>query len=431
MPDGRPDGAWLRSQRQARDWDVPEMARQLAAAAGSNRGGLPDHDGLVHYIRRWERGVIAISERYWLLYKRAFGLASAGRELAQLPVLPLNLGMAHVMLPGEAGAEEEDVDRREFGLAAMGLLAGTLVEPGRVPAAVDASHLHELRSSATAIWTRDRLVGGSAQLREAVTCYTTARAMLDYSSYTSTVGAELQALTSELASCTGFAAHDAGHQPLARTLLTEGAMLAAGDPLLTARAYGLLALQSNALAVADAGRAREALRFLDMAEAAARHEPSPRIHALIWMRRAAADGILADDVNARRAIANARRELDRGEHPADPHWTVFVDNTEVTAHEAMARLGQGKPEAAAALFREVLADPDLPPRNRALYTAQLAASLEAAGDRTEAISAGLRVLTAVEGTVRSARVLRELRPVRQATGPGGEFATRFDSAVAS
>jgi len=74
MPEGRPDGAWLRSQRQAHGWDVPEMARRLAAAAGSNRGGLPDHDGLVHYIRRWERGAIALSERYWLLYKRALAL---------------------------------------------------------------------------------------------------------------------------------------------------------------------------------------------------------------------------------------------------------------------------------------------------------------------------------------------------------------------
>jgi hypothetical protein len=135
------------------------------------------------------------------------------------------------------------------------------------------------------LWTRDRLIGGSAQLREAVTRYTTARAMLDYSSYTSTIGAELQLVTSELAVCAGFAAHDADHQPLARTLLTEATLLAAGDTLLSARAYGLLALQSNALAVADQGRAREALRFLDMADAAARHEPSPRVHALEGYRK--------------------------------------------------------------------------------------------------------------------------------------------------
>jgi hypothetical protein len=436
------DGRKLHDWRRSRGWDVPKMARQLRRAACEAQESVAAHDGLIRMIRDWERGKHTLTERYELLYAAALGVepaclangparSGARRDLAQLPVLPLNLRMAHVMLPESAGAEEEDVDRREFGLAMVGLLAGTLVTPTGVPAAVTTEHLRDLRATATSIWTRDRLIGGSAQLREAVTRYTTARAMLDYSSYTSTIGAELQLVTSELAVCAGFAAHDADHQPLARTLLTEATLLAAGDTLLSARAYGLLALQSNALAVADHGRAREALRFLDMADAAARHEPSPRVHALIWMRRANACGILDDDANVRRSIANARRELDRGDHPADPRWAGFVDSTEVTAHEAIARLGQGKPKAAAGLFRDVLADADLPPRNRALYTAQLAACLHAAGDQNEAIDAGLQVLDALEGTVRSARVLHELRPVRQATDSSGEFAARYDTALAS
>ena len=434
----RADGATLRAWRRSRGWDVPEMAQRLIR--GAREAGVPvaTHTGLVQMIYAWERGDHLLTERYELLYAAALGAGpdqladgpvalDAGHDLAQLPLPSLNLGRAD----GIAGAEEEDVDRREFGLAAMGLLAGTLLPPAGIPATVTAAHIRELRASATTIWTRDRLVGGSAQLREAAARYKAARAMLDHSSYTGTVGAELQEVTSELAACAGFAAYDAGQQPLARMLLAEAALLAAGDPLLSARAYGLLALQSNALAVANTGRAREALRFLDLADAAARHEPSPRIHALIWMRRAAASGILGDDVTIRHAIANARRELDRGDHPADPQWTGFVDNTEVTAHEAMARLNQGKPGTAAVLFREVLCDPGLPPRNRALYTAQLAASLQAAGDRAEAVGAGMQVLAALEGTVRSARVLRELRPVRQAADPGDEFAARYDTALAS
>lgn len=79
----------------------------------------------------------------------------------------------------------------------------------------------------------------------------------------------------------------------------------------------------------------------------------------------------------------------------------------------------------------MLCDPDLPPRNRALYTAQLAASLHAAGDPAEAIGAGMRVLTALEETVRSARVLHELQPIRQSADPGGEFAARYDTALVS
>lgn len=67
----------------------------------------------------------------------------------------------------------------------------------------------------------------------------------------------------------------------------------------------------------------------------------------------------------------------------------------------------------------------------ASYTAQLAASLHAAGDRGQAFGEGMRVLSALEGTVRSARILHELHPVRQAAAPGGEFAARYDTALAS
>lgn len=67
------DGRWLRQQRQARGWDVPEMARRLAGSAGVSRGELPDHESLVRYVRRWESGG-GVSERYRLLYARAFGL---------------------------------------------------------------------------------------------------------------------------------------------------------------------------------------------------------------------------------------------------------------------------------------------------------------------------------------------------------------------
>jgi hypothetical protein len=69
----RVDGRWLREQRQARRWDVAEMARRLADAATDSRGDLPDHECLVRYIRRWESGS-GVSERYRLLYAKAFGL---------------------------------------------------------------------------------------------------------------------------------------------------------------------------------------------------------------------------------------------------------------------------------------------------------------------------------------------------------------------
>ena len=67
-------GAWLREQRRSRGWDVPQMARQIARAAGDNRGALPSKECLLVYIRRWERGGVGVSERYMLLYCGAFGI---------------------------------------------------------------------------------------------------------------------------------------------------------------------------------------------------------------------------------------------------------------------------------------------------------------------------------------------------------------------
>jgi transcriptional regulator with XRE-family HTH domain len=442
MPDI--NGEILRAWRRSHGWDVPEMARQLRRIA---RGQIADHDGLVRMIRDWERGRHKLTERYELLYAAAFRVnpdllgggpapTLASPDLAQPPALSFTLGMTGVTLSDAiGGTEETDVDRRAFNIAALGLLAGTLAPSGPAPATVTASDTRRLREIADGMWAKDWTVGGNALLRDAIKQYTNARGMLDHSSYTASVGLELQALAAELAACAGFTAFDAGVPALARGLLSESSLLAGstGDPVPTAHAYALLALQSTSLASSTGrtGPAREALRFLDQAADAARHEPSPRLHATICMRRATASALLGDAIEARKNITGARRELDRGDHPADPDWAGFVTPSEITAHEAMAAFSQGQPTTAANLFRDVLADDALPSRNRALYRARLAMSLHAAGDRAEAVSEGLRVLPLLEGPVRSARTLHQLRPVRQGAAPDSEFAARFDAAARS
>jgi len=437
------NGETLRAWRRSKSWDVPEMARQLRRAARDEH--IAAHDGLIRMIRDWERGKHKLTERYELLYVAALGIepdqlaggpAAKESDLAQLPVLSFTLGMTDVMLPDASGSlEEGDVDRRAFNIAALGMLAGTLAPPGLTPTAVSAADTRRLRQIARDMWPRDWAAGGNAVLRDAVRHYASARAMLDHGSYTATVGRELQAACAELAACAGFNAFDAGMQPLARSFLTESALLAGsvGDPVLTAHAYALLALHSTSLGALSGhrGAVREALRFLDQAADTARHEPSPRFHATIFMRRATASALLGDNVEVRRSIASARREFDRGGHPADPPWIGFVTASEITAHEAMAQLSHGKPETAAMLFRDVLADQGLPPRNRALYQARLATSLHAAGEHAQAVSEALEVLPVLEGPVRSARTLHQLRPVRQDAPADSEFAARFDAAARS
>src|SRR6266700_3654875 len=117
----RTDGPVLRAWRRVRGWDVPEMARQLRGAARELRQPAAEHGGLVRMVYSWERGDHDVSERYALLYAKALGVSPD--DLASGPVKP---GVSS-LLP-VAGSEDGDdpVDRREFGIAAMGLLAGRL-----------------------------------------------------------------------------------------------------------------------------------------------------------------------------------------------------------------------------------------------------------------------------------------------------------------
>lgn len=70
-------GSWLRAQRQARGWNASEMARQLRGAAKASGDVLPGNQTLVTYLRRWEHGQIAPSERYTLHYCIALGIDAA------------------------------------------------------------------------------------------------------------------------------------------------------------------------------------------------------------------------------------------------------------------------------------------------------------------------------------------------------------------
>ena len=80
-------GQWLRDQRQARGWSVPQMARKLRESGTCAGDILPSPDCLATMIRRWERGS-GISERYQLHYCRVF------------QIQPENFGDPSVLRPG-------------------------------------------------------------------------------------------------------------------------------------------------------------------------------------------------------------------------------------------------------------------------------------------------------------------------------------------
>ncbi|MEV7013045.1 helix-turn-helix transcriptional regulator [Streptosporangium sp. NPDC051022] len=335
----------------------------------------------------------------------------------------------------ENAVGEEGMDRREFAAMASGLALGSVLSQTPPPERIDQPHVRHLKECLKRLRRADRTVGGAVLQHQARELFSRARVMLDESDYTECVGRELMVVTADLGVVAAWLAYDSGDQHLARALYGEAALLAGGvgDDEVLVHVYANMAQQATHLArtTGRRGTAREALRFADRAADAARHLPSPALHALIALRQALAHAQLGDAVAFRAAIGRARREVDRGHHDSDQTWTAFVSHSEITGYEAMGAVQLGHLDTAAALYREVLADPCRSPRDLAYYRARLAAALCAAGDGHGALVEGVLIVRDLGDRLTSVRVLNELRPVRQTAAASleAEFCQLFDAAA--
>lgn len=430
-------------------WDSEPMRRALASldlaavvAIVRAATGLSQMD-LANLVTGWSQSTVSLIERrrrdtlYDVRELLRFADAIA---LPREALLPLLLGDPDATLEVDDGVElagvSMELDRRTFnGLAAGAAVSLALpAHAYEVPDQVDAAHVRYLRACVARLRSRDQNIGGGAILRQAISQFGRARKMLDESDYSESIGRQLLQVAADAGLCAGWLAYDHGDQTLARRLYAEAELLASssGDAELAVHVYANMAMQSTHLARTNGqrGLAREALRLAQRARDAAHYEPSPRLKALIGLRQATAHAQLGDEVAFRSSITAARHALDRGPHPADPSWAVFVTPAEVTGHEGMGLVRLGSPAHAAALFRDVLDDSAVLPRNRACYQAYLAGALFDEGDRNEAITQGLEVLSVLGGDLTSGRPLDALEPVRAAAEQSSaeEFCVRFDAA---
>jgi transcriptional regulator with XRE-family HTH domain len=429
--DGYTAAAWMWDSQLLRDalaqLDLPAVVAIFRASAGLSQQQLGDITG-------WSQGTLSFFEngqRETLYDIRELLRFADAVEMPREALLPLVLGRPDAALPddwfGEVtlaglGVQEEtdvDVDRRTFGGITAGAAAAMAFPEITVPAKVGASHIRYLQICVDNLCRQDQTVGGAALLRQALRQWQRARRMLDESDYSEVVGQELLRVTGNLATRTGWLAFDAANVPLARRLYSEAWLLAAhsNDHTLQAHVLDLSSMLTSHLARAGgAGRglSRESLRLADHAADVARHQPIPRLHALIALRRADAVSLLGDKPAFQAAIARARRELDRGARDDDPPWIQFVDESEIASQEAKGHHNLGDPKTASAFHRQSLDVPGISRRNRACGQAQLAGALADSGDVSEAVREGLSVLPTLSAGVTSIRTLNYLRPVRVA-----------------
>jgi hypothetical protein len=368
-------------------------------------------------------------------------------DMPREALLPLVLGRPDVTLVAadgtRVGAEKAGaaaVDRRSFHGLAAGVALGGIAPGAAAPDRVDMAHVRYLRAGLGRLRTGYQDVGGGAVLAEARGLFFRAKSMLDDSDYTGSVGRELLVVAAEIGEVAGWAAYDQDDARLSRRLYTEAEQLASAsdNAEVSMHAYTNMAQLSTHIArsTGQRGPAREALRFLDRAAEVVRHEPSPKLHALVALRASDAYAELGDERACLAALAKVRRELDRGPHPADPAWAAFVTPAEATGfeasgYEAVARVRGLTCDRASRLYRAVLDDSGGSRRDRTYYRSRLARSLLADGDRTQAIHEGLSVLPDLGERIVSTRVLNELRPVRAAAEKAAaeEFCARFDAAA--
>jgi len=409
--------------------NLPAVPGIVRAACGVSQKDLATMTGwseavLSYYARGIRDGMYDI--RTVLQFADAVGMPRAA-------LLPLVFADADVSLTSGplngAGAERSRP-------------GGHPVEPGlpvalpavSAPRRASSAHIRYWQACADGLYARERSVGGTVLLPLAMQQWRRARLAAREDGGGDT-GIRLLAAAGELALCTGWIALDAGQLPLAQSLFEEARELAAGSGDVVLGVHVLANQSMLHLELARTGPSREparqALRLAFQAQDEGRYLPVPRLHALIALWHASAAALLGDKAAFQKAVAQARRELDRGPEDEDPpEWLRFVDHAEITGTEARGWLYLSDPGRSAVLFRKVLAS-RLSPRNRASYGAGLADALLKQGARQDAITAAADVLPALQDGVTSTRCLSQLRLVRHAAAstPGAEeFCARFDAA---
>ncbi|GAA2148969.1 hypothetical protein GCM10009727_52190 [Actinomadura napierensis] len=411
------------------DHDLGEAVRLVRNAAGLTQeqmGSLVPgwNKVMVHRIETRARGTL-FDVRELLAWADALHMP---RE-ALLPVI-LGTPNATVEISKSQQLEEENVDRRTFNGAVVTLTASALLPAlSAPPERIGSAHIRYLQACVEELHARDWTVGGAGLLRQAMLLFQQTKHLIDEAEYPTSMTTDLLSAGANLGVCGSFIAFDAGDMATARRLAHEARLLADGtaDGGLRAHVFATMALQSTTLARLSLrrGPAREALRFLDCAEEATRYEMSPKLRALINMRRATAAALLGEEHTTRSAVLTAHRELDRGPHPSDRPWFAFVTHAEVLGHEARAAADSGNRGQAAVLYERVLEDDDLLPRNQTFYKARLASVRLSLGDHDGALENGRAALSALEGNVTSVRALNTLQSLR-AVGDE-EFSGRLDA----
>lgn len=360
-------------------------------------------------VIRWEAGRHAPVPYLWPKLAHVLGLTReqlqqllAGDELS--PSQP-----AAYPPPTNQAVALEDMKRRplmKWGVAATAA-ASLSASAGTTVGMVD---VKRLQRSAARLHSLDQQHGGDTLWQAALVQAHEGVQLLEYGSYTDTVGQRLLTATGQLQICAGWLAFDAGQHEVARSCFGEALAMSrqANDAQIETRALADLAMQSNALS-----RPREALRYAAGAEhAATGHGSSAWLAAIPQLRLAIGTSLAGNARDADRAISHARRVLERDNDAANEEWSSFLSPVEIDGIEATCAIELQRPSRAERLLEQTIASyAKRFARNLALYRVQLARARLDMGAVDGAAEAAHSALDDLCGEVASWRVASKLEAV--------------------
>ncbi|WP_240796306.1 transcriptional regulator [Streptomyces sp. RFCAC02] len=314
----------------------------------------------------------------------------------------------------QVSGEETDMDRRSFTLTG-GALTGSLLawlttDPAAAGQITSARRIGEtavarIEQRVGELRRADDTGGGGQLLDHTATLLRLVTRLLRDRSYTDAHGLRLYAAAADLArqrAAARFDVYDRCDDGLFEVALR--AARTAGDDALGANILGFWAT-----AAANTGRPRDAETMATAALATVRGRTTPRVEALLSMRRGRArahtahPGCWADFDHAETLLDGADAHGDQ-----DPEWIYWFGPTDVGAARASSHRDRDQPSSAAEQFAHVAhAFPHRYVRDRALYLTRQADAEYAAGQIEEACATADQALTLTQ-TITSRRTTAPL-----------------------
>ncbi|MEU9013439.1 XRE family transcriptional regulator [Streptomyces sp. NPDC048479] len=279
---------------------------------------------------------------------------------------------------GTVDLEGDEVQRRRFLAASVGIATGAAMTPGATAGRrIGQRQVQHLQRRTTRLRSLDDVLGGADTRHIYRAELGTTMNLLRNASYTETTGRQLLSLVAEQAQQAGWAAFDAGRQTEASALYEKAFQAAteAQDTALAGNSLAFLAYQQVSTGTSGVATAAASC------ETASADAPAT-VRALLFERRAWAHAKAGQAKETEQALGQAEEALtgSSNDRPG-PDWSSWVDTRELQIMKGRCWTELHRPLRAVPALEAALADfDDAHARDKSLYLTWLAHAYLDAGE---------------------------------------------------